>query len=430
MPVNTDLFLKNGETPEQYNARIEAMRKSAAPKDPYTSVARNAGAAGLGVGDAATLFGATPEEQQLQKDSLAKTFGYEGFDAFASEVFSKPSKTTEQFYRDAYGAAGLDQLVGKITSRKNDLSQAEFGINDNPWLSEASRSGRVGRLQELANADINNWQQSYDLGLGKVRDLVAANAADVGTDERMREARFNYLLKQAETNAASAATSRIAQYLPEYIEGRNSTATADAPKTITVGDTAYAWNPTTMQFEVAASNPKSPNETLTPYQRFQATQDIQKNLQRYTQGAREVQRQYSVMEEAYSRLARGEAKDLNATSQTIITTFNKILDPSSVVRETEYARSPEGQSLIDSLYGKLAAISQGGPGLTPDSLREFVDLARVFVQNAQTSIAEAQQLAAKNAEAFGLDSSLLGLPGSSNNGSSGGTVSLDSWADF
>ncbi len=107
------------------------------------------------------------------------------------------------------------------------------------------------------------------------------------------------------------------------------------------------------------------------------------------------------MKSAYDRYVRGEATDLNATSQAIITTFNKILDPTSVVRESEYARSPEGQSLIDAISGRIAALSQGGPGLTPASLKEFVDLANVFVTNAQQSLTAANAQAIATAQAFG-----------------------------
>ena len=37
---------------------------------------------------------------------------------------------------------------------------------------------------------------------------------------------------------------------------------------------------------------------------------------------------------AWDRYATGKATDLNATSQAIITAFNKVLDPTSVVRDT------------------------------------------------------------------------------------------------
>jgi hypothetical protein len=227
-----------------------------AVSDPYKTQAKTAGAAGLNLNETAALFGATPEEQKIQKDSLAQTFGFGSFDEFAKDTFTKPSKTTEQFYREAYSAAGLDQLLAKINERKNQLAQAEGSINDNPWLSEASRAGRARRLQELASADIQNWQDAYNLGLDQVKNLVSANAQDIGQDERMREARFNYLLKAAEEGVANKGTQRLSTYLPEYLAGRTST---QEPKTVNVseGNSVYQWNPTSGAFELLASKPKT-----------------------------------------------------------------------------------------------------------------------------------------------------------------------------
>ena len=391
----------------------------------YGAAAKNAGAAGLSVADTASLFGATPEEQKAQKDTLAMQFGYADSDAFYADVFQKPSKTTEQYYKEAYSAAGLSDLLAKIEAKKSGLNQAMGVVNDNPWYHEAFRRGEASRLQELANADIANYTSAYDLAHGQVKELVARHAEDLGYDERIKATRFNYLEAAAKEATANLALDRTRSNLSSYVEGRNGV--AKKPDTITIGDSAYAWNPSTQTFDIVASNPKDPTTDLTPYQQFQATTDLQKSLQRNTQGAREVQRQYDVMKSAYDRFVRGEATDLNATSQAIITTFNKILDPTSVVRESEYARSPEGQSLIDAISGRIAALSQGGPGLTPASLKEFVDLANVFVTNAQQSLSAANAQAIATAQAFGLNTSLIG-PGGAN--SSTGNVSLDSWANF
>ena len=72
-------------------------------------------------------------------DQLAQQFGYADYNTFVTDIFRKPSKTTEQLYREAYDAAGLGELRGKMTEKKNQLASAELNINDNPWLSEAAR---------------------------------------------------------------------------------------------------------------------------------------------------------------------------------------------------------------------------------------------------------------------------------------------------
>ena len=55
---------------------------------------------------------------------------------------------------------------------------------------------------------------------------------------------------------------------------------------------------------------------------------------------------------------------LNAADQALIMNFNKTLDPISVVRESEFARTAAGQSLIDRAEGALTKIAKGGSGLS------------------------------------------------------------------
>lgn len=62
----------------------------------------------------------------------------------------------------------------------------------------------------------------------------------------------------------------------------------------------------------------------------------------------------------------------------IIIAFNKLLDPNSVVREGEYGRSLDGQSIMNKWKGKLEQVLDGSTGLAPDDIRAIkgvVDLA-------------------------------------------------------
>jgi len=162
---------------------------------------------------------------------------------------------------------------------------------------------------------------------------------------------------------------------------------------------------------IATAPDKQTTSDLTPYQQFQATQAIANQTQKFTDASRELQRQSNVLTQTWNRYASGEAKDLNATTQAIVTTFNKLLDPTSVVREAEYDRSASGQALLSSITGKLASVVQGGPGLTPASLKELVDLGNLYASNAQASVQQANQRATQMAQQFGLNPSFVTTPG-------------------
>lgn len=139
---------------------------------------------------------------------------------------------------------------------------------------------------------------------------------------------------------------------------------------------------------------------LSPAQQLAETRQLGKQYLDATQAPRIVQTQYKVMEDTMKGITSGEFKDLNAPTQAIVNTFNKIIDPSSVVRESEYARSPDGQALLDSLVGKAAALARGGPGLTPGNLREFVRLAKVFADNSVKSMESEKQRVLDIADAY------------------------------
>lgn len=157
----------------------------------------------------------------------------------------------------------------------------------------------------------------------------------------------------------------------------------------------------TTQSQAYGKSPVGKSEDLTPYQKFQATQAISKETQARTENAREIARQVGLMNQAYSSLENDG--NLNFATQAIVTTYNKILDPTSVVRETEYDRTAAGQSLLERINGKFTQISQGGGGITKENLKEAVQLANQYLQSSQQSMLRQNQRAQQMAEQFGLN---------------------------
>jgi hypothetical protein len=148
---------------------------------------------------------------------------------------------------------------------------------------------------------------------------------------------------------------------------------------------------------------------LTPYQSYQVTSSIAKDNQTRTQAAREMVRQTGIMNTAMNNLLAGGDKSI--ATQSIISPFNKILDPTSVVREGEYDRTAKGQSLLSQLQGKVENISAGGGGVTQKTLQEAVNLANEFLAGAQQNIVEQNQRAEQLARTYGIDPTLVGSVG-------------------
>lgn len=74
----------------------------------------------------------------------------------------------------------------------------------------------------------------------------------------------------------------------------------------------------------------------------------------------------------------GDINSKGALDQALITTFNKVNDPGSVVRESEYGRTPEGLALANRIQGAVDRLRQGGAGLSPADRKDLVVVAKII----------------------------------------------------
>lgn len=122
---------------------------------------------------------------------------------------------------------------------------------------------------------------------------------------------------------------------------------------------------------------------LTPNQVVQTTLKLQQDWNKESKSYSTMINQYNLMQEGLKQAAKG---NMNAGSQAVLVTFQKILDPNSVVRESEYARSPEGVSLISRIQGAVQRLSQGGAGVPLKDLQGFARMASQFITGLKGSL--------------------------------------------
>lgn len=101
--------------------------------------------------------------------------------------------------------------------------------------------------------------------------------------------------------------------------------------------------------------------------------------------------------------ARMPGARLLAVDQTLITVLNKMLDPTSVVRESEYARTPGDQAFLDSIRGKIDKISTGGAGLTPPERDALTRMIQNFYDVAKGQYDEQSSYYTELASRYGFD---------------------------
>lgn len=104
---------------------------------------------------------------------------------------------------------------------------------------------------------------------------------------------------------------------------------------------------------------------------------FQDRSQKFSADFQVVQNNLNNIEVATDRIISGESTSDLATQQAVITSYNKILDPTSVVRESEYDRTPENTSLVNRAKAWMRKIEQGGT-LTVSDIKEIRDTARAM----------------------------------------------------
>ncbi len=88
-----------------------------------------------------------------------------------------------------------------------------------------------------------------------------------------------------------------------------------------------------------------------------------------------VERQVGIIREAFDEAVNAKGASRIASDQALVIAFNKLLDPTSVVRESEFARTPLQASLINRIRATPAQILQGGITITDDDRKAILDMA-------------------------------------------------------
>lgn len=91
-----------------------------------------------------------------------------------------------------------------------------------------------------------------------------------------------------------------------------------------------------------------------------------------------VNTQVKSMDSMLSNAVKGNLKSALALDQSLITMYNKLNDPTSVVRESEYARTPENIPMVNRISGAISKLEQGGAGLTNEDREALVIGAKVI----------------------------------------------------
>lgn len=128
------------------------------------------------------------------------------------------------------------------------------------------------------------------------------------------------------------------------------------------------------------------------------------NNRKIVKDSKEINASISRMDNVWNKYqSNPNPNSKNALDQALVITFNKMLDPGSVVRESEFARTPQGQSLFSRIQGASEKLAEGGVGLTDAERDEIIVVAKQLQEGQMIELEKEKQLYRELAEQRGLN---------------------------
>lgn len=101
--------------------------------------------------------------------------------------FNQPSIDLPSLYKGLYEKSGISDIEKDLSNKEREFNDTTAGINDNPFLSEGTRVGRVAKLDEL-----------YQKRTANLKNDVATKKADIETQLNLQSRQFDINSQQAQ----------------------------------------------------------------------------------------------------------------------------------------------------------------------------------------------------------------------------------------
>lgn len=120
-----------------------------------------------------------------------------------------------------------------------------------------------------------------------------------------------------------------------------------------------------------------------------------------------IERSERGMEAALKAATSPNVKSRIASDQALGVLFQKMLDPESVVRESEFARTPEGAAAVNRLLAIAPQLKLGGLKLLNEDRQALVNMARKLLNEAKITANKAFGEFETRADTIGLNKKIV-----------------------
>ena len=243
-------------------------------------------------------------------------------------------------------------------------SAATFGKD---WYQGITDARKERRTADMAPSQLMEAQAKAQEAVQK-----AANAVLTAEDD-IAKARAERLLKEAEANAKGVEARYAEQAAKDAIKKRAADLGLTTAQTNQALATTKKLGTETKKAAIELAALES--GTGDPKEKFNQEEKIRKEWQGRSKMYSELQGTFNTLQ-ASANSANGPG-DI-----ALITGFMKMLDPGSVVRETEFATARDTAGLFTQLQNRLEK-AQNGQLLSPTQRKEYVALSQKYLDSAQ-----------------------------------------------
>lgn len=155
--VNAQSAAAQGQTPQQLEAYLQTQRNNQAKNNVAPTSTADPNLAGGGV------------------DTMLGTGGMGGLGGTTAATLNLPD-----LYKSLYESQGISQIEQNLNDKAKAFADAQSKINDNPFLAEASRTGRIAKLTTDYNTSVKNDQ-----------DMLAMKKQDIATQLDLATKQFD-----------------------------------------------------------------------------------------------------------------------------------------------------------------------------------------------------------------------------------------------
>lgn len=147
-----------------------------------------------------------PVAQPAPQPTPAPSTGNAGTTGATAPLGAQPTINLPQLYETAYASSGIRDIESELTDKTNAYNAQVAKIKDNPYLSEATMTGRIKKLDDKFRADTANIQNSIAMKKADIETKLNLESKqfDINNDQvKLAWDQFNTLLSSGSLDNAS-----------------------------------------------------------------------------------------------------------------------------------------------------------------------------------------------------------------------------------